>query len=345
MNPTADILVAIDGSPESTAALTWASHEAQVSARGLRLVHVVEYLPGYGYVWASTVGAATALQDAGEPVVTEARALVRELAPTVQVRASAVTGSVVRTLLDECDTAALAVVGSRGAGALSRLLLGSVSHRLAAHATCPVVVVGEPAISTASLGGRVGSSSVERVLVGVGGSGDSAAVLDFAFTEAERHGTPVIAIRTWEPPHSPIPFGHPDAPAADYTAQRDKYERGQLLRALAPARAAHPRVQVTARVRTGDAAVRLTRACRPGDLLVIGHRHSGRFYPPALGPVASAVAHHARCPLAIVPVDAPAQVPVKVTESAKAPTTAAPARLQPALGGAMSTEPTKTSHS
>ena len=70
MNPTADILVAIDGSPESTAALTWASHEAQVSARGLRLVHVVEYLPGYGYVWASTVGAATALQDAGEPVVT-----------------------------------------------------------------------------------------------------------------------------------------------------------------------------------------------------------------------------------------------------------------------------------
>jgi len=55
VNATADILVAVDGSPESTAALAWASREAQVSARRLRLVHVVEYLPGYGYFWASTV--------------------------------------------------------------------------------------------------------------------------------------------------------------------------------------------------------------------------------------------------------------------------------------------------
>jgi nucleotide-binding universal stress UspA family protein len=309
VNPTADILVAIDGSPESTAALTWASHEAQVSARGLRLVHVVDYLPGYGYFWASTVGATTAMQDSGQRIVADARAFVRELVPAVPVHASAITGPVVQTLLAECDQASLAVVGSRGAGAFSRLLLGSVSHRLATHASCPVIIVDEPAGPAA---GRPGGATVERVVAGVGGAHDTTALVDFAFTEAERHGVPLVAIRTWEPPDSPIAFRHPDDPEAAYSADRDEYERAQLLQAIAPARAAHPRVRVTVRVRIGSVAARLTRACHPRDLLVIGHRHSGRFYPPALGAVSSAVAHHARCPLAVVPIEAPARVPAKM---------------------------------
>lgn len=309
MNPTADILVAIDGSPESTAALTWASQEAQVSARALRLVHVVEYLPGYGYFWASTVGATTALQDSGERILADARAFVRELSPTVPVRTSAMTGSVVQTLLAECESSSLAVVGSRGAGAFSRLLLGSVSHRLATHASCPVVIVDEPVGSAA---GRSGGRAVERVVVGVGGAHDTTALVDFAFTEAERHGVPLVAIRTWEPPDSPIALRTPDDPEAAYVADRDEYERNQLLQAIASARAAHPRVRVTVRVRIGGVAARLTRSCHPHDLLVIGHRHSGRFYPPALGAVSSALAHHARCPLAIVPLDAPARIPAKL---------------------------------
>lgn len=314
MNPTADILVAIDGSAEGTAALTWASREAQVSARGLRVVHVVEYLPGYGYFWASTVGATTALQDSGERVVADARAFVREIAPTVPVRARAMTGSVVQTLLAECDDASVAVVGSRGAGAISRLLLGSVSYRLATHASCPVVIVDQA--GDAGAGRGAGGAPVDRVIVGVGGSRDTSAVVEFAFAEAELHGVPLIAIRTWEPPDSPIALRHDDTVGADYSADREDYERAQLLHALAPARAAHPRVRVTARVRIGGVAARLTRACHPRDLLVIGHRHSGRFYPPALGAVSSAVAHHARCPLAVVPVQAPANVPAKTPAAA-----------------------------
>jgi nucleotide-binding universal stress UspA family protein len=309
VTPTADILVAIDGSPESIAALTWASQEAQVSARALRLVHVVDYLPGYGYFWASTVGATTALQDSGERILADARAYLRELAPTLPVRANTIVGAVVQTLLAECDQASLAVVGSRGAGAFSRLLLGSVSHRLATHASCPVVIVDEPAGSAA---GRPGAAVVERVVVGVGGAYDTTAPVDFAFTEAERHGVPLVAIRTWDPPDSPIAFRRPDDPEAAYATNRDDYERAQLLQAIASARAAHPRVRVTVRVRIGGVAARLTRACHPNDLLVIGHRHSGRFYPPTLGAVSSAVTHHARCPLAIVPIDAPARIPAKL---------------------------------
>jgi nucleotide-binding universal stress UspA family protein len=225
---------------------------------------------------------------------------LRELTPTVPVRASAITGTVVQTLLAECDQAFLAVVGSRGAGAFSRLLLGSVSHRLATHASCPVVIVDEPAGSTT---GRANGAAVERVVVGVGGAHDTTALVAFAFTEAERHGVPLVAIRTWEPPDSPIAFRHSRDVDFDYSADRDDYERNQLLQAIAPARDAHPRVRVTARVRIGGVAARLTRSCRPHDLLVIGHRHSGRFYPPALGAVSSALAHHARCPLAIVPID------------------------------------------
>jgi nucleotide-binding universal stress UspA family protein len=153
---------------------------------------------------------------------------------------------------------------------------------------------------------------VERVIVGVGGTHDTSALADFAFTEAELHGVPLVAIRTWEPPDSPIAFRRPNDREGDYSASRDEYERAQLLQAIAPARAAHPRVRVIVRVRIGDVAARLTRACHPRDLLVIGHHHSGRFYPPALGAVASAVTHHAHCPLAIVPIDAHARVPLKM---------------------------------
>lgn len=290
-----DILVGIDGSPESNAALAWAAGEAHARGAGLHLLCAVELPPGRGAGWAND-DAETAAQQSAEVLLLRARAGARELVPEVDLRVSAVVGPVVRTLLEEASRSALVVVGSRGAGALSRLLLGSVSYRLAAHAACPVVLVRH---SPAGPLPRTGARPVERVVVGVGAGPGDAEVIGFALAAAQRHNVPLVAVRAWEFPDSPVPYG-PDDITGDYGERRRRFERSQLNAIVAPLRARHPGVPVLVRVKSGDPAAVLTRLCQPSDLLVVGHRHSGRFFPPSLGAVSAPVAHHAICPLAVV---------------------------------------------
>jgi nucleotide-binding universal stress UspA family protein len=52
-----------------------------------------------------------------------------------------VEGHPAAVLVHESKNAALVVVGSRGHGAFAGMLLGSVGQHLAAHASCPVVIV------------------------------------------------------------------------------------------------------------------------------------------------------------------------------------------------------------
>jgi nucleotide-binding universal stress UspA family protein len=67
-----------------------------------------------------------------------------EVGDTVDVTELVVEKAPVPALLDEASTDDLLVVGSRGRGGFSGLLLGSVSQQVAQHATCPVVIVRPP---------------------------------------------------------------------------------------------------------------------------------------------------------------------------------------------------------
>jgi nucleotide-binding universal stress UspA family protein len=141
------IVVGIDGSEPSKAALRWAIEEAQLRQATVRAVHA----------WESVViGPAPADISPVEPydVVTlveqieeGARALaertVAEVAgahPVVAVEPVASEGSPPQVLIDESADAELVVVGSRGHGGFASLLLGSVSNQVAHHARCPVVI-------------------------------------------------------------------------------------------------------------------------------------------------------------------------------------------------------------
>jgi nucleotide-binding universal stress UspA family protein len=77
-------------------------------------------------------------------VLSEALAGMRERYPEVAVREHLVRGRIRRTLLDLSGSAQLLVVGARGRGGLSGLLLGSVSQASLHHADCPVLVVPAP---------------------------------------------------------------------------------------------------------------------------------------------------------------------------------------------------------
>jgi nucleotide-binding universal stress UspA family protein len=146
------IVVGVDGSEESRAALCWALEEARLRHTDVRAVHA----------WEFPVSLIAPQPFLGEPVVTEPlvdadefRKRAEQLLDHVVHDVAGDTGDVrveqdVReghpsdVLVKASEKAELLVVGSRGRGGFAGLLLGSVSQACAHHAACPVVIIRRP---------------------------------------------------------------------------------------------------------------------------------------------------------------------------------------------------------
>jgi|SRR5690242_20096036 nucleotide-binding universal stress UspA family protein len=145
------IVVGVDGSEGGAAALEFAASEAALRKARLRTVSAWEVpTAAYGGGFAPPIDAATwdAFRVRAEQVADDASAVVKKLQPEVEVEALAAAGQPAVVLLEQSADAELIVVGRRGHGGFTRLLLGSVSEQVVHHATCPVVVVNQPATSS-----------------------------------------------------------------------------------------------------------------------------------------------------------------------------------------------------
>jgi nucleotide-binding universal stress UspA family protein len=137
------IVVGVDGSPASRAVLEWAGDEAV--RHGSELVVLTAWLP----VPPPLAGTSSTLPthgvtDASETAKEQLMAAIRDVLgedPPVLVQPQVKEGSAAKLLIDLSEDADLLVVGARGHGAFAGMLLGSVSHHVAAHAKCTVVVV------------------------------------------------------------------------------------------------------------------------------------------------------------------------------------------------------------
>lgn len=126
------IVVGVDGSDEARRALVWAAAEARLRGVHLRILHAYAAAP-----FAAVPETASRARREAELILAAEAGSVEGL----EVEASAVPGQAARVLLDASADADLLVVGSRGRHGFPGLLLGSVSHQLANHARCPVVIV------------------------------------------------------------------------------------------------------------------------------------------------------------------------------------------------------------
>ncbi len=138
------VLVGVDGSAGSVAAIRFALAEARLRGGELHLVHAwIDTVSGYGGPpWAVP---ATTLREEADTVLREAmQSAWRDGSPGVQVRAETIEGVDWDVLTEVAEAADLLVVGSRGRTGWSSLLLGSVSLRCVAHSPCPVAVVRPP---------------------------------------------------------------------------------------------------------------------------------------------------------------------------------------------------------
>lgn len=136
------IVVGVDGSASSKAALGWAAHLAQLDGSAVWAVTAWEY-PRF-YRVAPAGQAEDAARAAGEMLAATVEEVLRP-DRTVEVRETVEPGHPAQVLLDASAHARLLVVGNRGFGGVAGALLGSVSQYCAHHASCPVVIIrGEP---------------------------------------------------------------------------------------------------------------------------------------------------------------------------------------------------------
>ena len=161
------IVVGVDASPNAKQALAWAAAEARLRQAVLQVVHAYHSKDlaapiyfGSQHTWDAAVGAAgesqpelTASVRSREVFEAAVRSQADELIEALLGELGETVGDVevqqtvvedrhpAEALVQLSGDADLLVVGSRGRGGFSELLLGSVSHAAVLHAVCPVVVV------------------------------------------------------------------------------------------------------------------------------------------------------------------------------------------------------------
>ena len=137
--PNDRIVVGVDGSSSSLAALEWAAHQAELTGSMLEVVTAWEWPMTYGAPFAvpTEYDPAADAQREVDAAVETARAGHRK----VEIRATVAEGHPAPVLVKASHGAALLVVGSRGHGEFAGMLLGSVSEHCVTNAACPVLVL------------------------------------------------------------------------------------------------------------------------------------------------------------------------------------------------------------
>ncbi len=141
--PEHRIVVGVDGSGPSKAAIGWAVRQAKLTGAVVEPVIAWLYPGAYGYP--GPVADDTDYEELAAKVVTDAIAEAVGAAGPVEIRPKVVEGNPAAVLLAAAAGADLLVVGSRGHGGFVEALLGSVSQHCVHHAKCPVVIIRDPA--------------------------------------------------------------------------------------------------------------------------------------------------------------------------------------------------------
>jgi nucleotide-binding universal stress UspA family protein len=135
------IVVGIDGSPPSLAGLRWAAAQAVLQNLGLDIV-VAWRVPNM-LGWAVPLPEDFDPSEPARAVLADAEGLVDDNYPELTVKTHVEEGLAGQRLVETAEAlgASLLVVGARGHGEVTGLLIGSVSEYVATHAKCPVVIV------------------------------------------------------------------------------------------------------------------------------------------------------------------------------------------------------------
>lgn len=269
----ATLVVGVDGSAESLAALSWAVSLAGAEAT----VVAVEVVPGdvATPLWAEaarSAGAGEVRQTAGDEV-----------------------SNGLLSVADELHADGVVVGAHRGEGGGTRSLGRATAH-LVRHATRPVLVHRTASERSDEDDGPA------TVAVGVGDGAATEAALRWAATQAVARGLHLRLVRAVGRPSLRRPDSVFDllARTIDPAAPRQLAESDLSALAAELRRESGGALSVDWEADTGGAAAGLVRATADADLLVVG-RHAGRLTERLVSPSLHHVLTHANCPVVVVP--------------------------------------------
>ena len=281
------IIVGVDGSEQSQAALDWALGQAELVGADLVLAHT--WNPD-SYATPAMAGAVPDMIQAGalnHEAEELAQAWLDDLVAATAARTTAsvsgvlASGSPAGHILDLSAEATMVVVGSRGRGGLRSAVLGSTSQQIAHHAQCPVVVVRDSA-----------ATSANQVVVGVDGSPTSLAALREAFAQAKLRGASLLMVHAWSTSFA----GTLVNSGQDFDRVRaSEVDEGWALlnQSLEELKATDQSVEIIERLEQASPAAAIIEASKEAVLTVVGSRGRGGFAGLVLGSVSGSVLAHA----------------------------------------------------
>ncbi len=294
------IVVGVDESVGSARAVDWAVAEAERRHGSVRLVNAVAELADFapegavfglvsleGQPQHSAEHAAMAGARA-ESLLDRVGADVRRAHPTVGVTTRLVRDNAAAALRQESEQAGMTVVGSRGAGRLTGVILGSVALTLASDNPAPVAVIHrhDPIDPTGP------------VVVGVDGSPAGQRAIALAIEEAALRHTDLNAVHSWN--DSVVDGDFPEFPLLVDPVAIEQEERALLSEQLAGWQDKYPDVHIQQRVVRSRPTPALLDASRTAQLVVVGTRGRGGFTGLLLGSTSHALIAHGSCAVIVV---------------------------------------------
>ena len=298
----ARILIAVDGSPASQRALEFGASLAAKLNLGVTLLHVVApvVLPMGG-------GGPETFAELQRALQAEATQLLAGLADKARAYGVAVATeqalgepAVAIHARSEAPDIHLVVMGSRGQGAVARLLLGSVATQVVHTATCPVVVVRDEPLG----------AGLRRMVVAVDSTPVAREAARVGLELAERMGARMTLAHVL--PHS---VGHGET--ADFAAFEracEDYASGLLAELHLLTGRGGPSTDLA--VLHGEPAEALSKAASAPDvdLVIVGTRARGALARTLLGSVADTLLRTCPKPVMVVP-EGPRRVRVREERS------------------------------
>lgn len=281
------VVVGYDSSGAGDAAFDWARAEAERHQRPLTLL----VARGVLYAAAPGMGAAAPWPEGlTHELVDAASTYAADRASGVRLTVESGLGTPAALLVDASKEADLVVVGRQKHTVVGEAFWGSTSTQVVAHAHCPVVVVDRP----------VPVSKSAPIVVGVDGSEESGAALEFAFRRAGDLDAPVVAVHAWwvdVPDH--LSAGVLSGPAIDGI---ESAARALLEDAVEPWTTKFPDVKVRKVLERRYPQDAVLAWGDDAQLIVVGSRGHGGFVGLLLGSVSQSLLHQSdrKCPLAVV---------------------------------------------
>jgi nucleotide-binding universal stress UspA family protein len=291
-NVTPKIVVGVDGSDPSNAALRWAAYEARRRNASVLVVSCYN-VPVYG----SPEGAVypthediDMYKDGAASVIGRAIEVVGEIDPQLDVDGLSEMSAAAEAIAEAAHAGDEIVVGATGHGGFMEGLLGSVSMSLVHRSHVPVIVV--PAKPVAEIG-----PGMHKIVVGVDGSPGSLHALEWAYSEALLTGAELTAVHGWIYPYD---GGRTSVSEPRTQMQLDAMEELKSSLESLGLRLTSGSVHVHAKLVERSPAEALLEESQDADLVVVGSRGRGALRASLLGSVSRTVAQHTPCPVVII---------------------------------------------